>query len=143
MSSDEEIKPDKSGNSGVVKTRPVLLTMICLFSFVYFGLVTLLFFTGLLKTGLIAGIMNQYIALGDLTTSKLLLIFGAGFLLHGLAFSGVVLIWKLRRTGFYFLGLSCLVIAAYQLFNPLTTIASTAIYILLVLTFGIFYNRMN
>ena len=142
MNMDEDIIIKLSDETGVKRLRPILLTVLCLFSFVYFGLLSLFFLAGLFNAGWITNVTNQYLTAGDYTKARTLFIFGAGFLLHCIAFTGILLIWKMLRRGFYFLGLSCLVIASYQLFNPVTEIASTAIYILLILLFGLFYRRM-
>jgi hypothetical protein len=140
---DEEIKPIEQGQPGPVKSRPVFLTALCLFSFVYFGLLTLLLFLGLFNSGWITGVMNQYLETAGYTKMQTIIVFGAGFLLHGLGFTGILLIWNLRKTGYYLLGLSCLVIAAYQLLNPMTAITSTAAYIIFILLFGIFFNSLK
>jgi hypothetical protein len=141
----EEIKPVEveTGKTKQEKTRPALLSMLCMGSFVYFFLMSLLLFAGLFYSGWITRVTNQYISPENYTKAHTLLIFGAGFFLHGLAFAGIILIWNLRRAGYYFLGLSCLIISTYQLINPSAAISSTAIYIILILLFGIFYNRMH
>jgi hypothetical protein len=140
---DEELKPDEAGITLTFKPRPLLLTILCLVSFVYFALLSLFFFTGLFNAGWITRVTNQYVTTENYSKTQVLLVFGSGFLLHALAFTGTLLIWKLHKAGYYFLGLSCLIIATYQLINPLTAITSTAIYIFLILIFGIFYNRLR
>ncbi len=140
----DEIKAIRTiRKTGPVKHRPVFLTALCLFSFIWFGLMTLLFFAGLFYSNWIAGVTSQYLSAGGYSHGDALLFFGAGFLLHGLSFTGILLIWNLRRTGYYFLGLSCLVIAAYQLMSPSSTIIPTAIYIIFILIFGLFFNTLH
>jgi hypothetical protein len=140
---EEEVKPDEPKETLVKRTRPLFLTVLCLFSFVYFGLLSLLYLAGLFNSGWITSVTNQYLPTGNISNAQTLFIFMAGFSLHCLSFTGILLIWNLRKTGYYFLGLSCLVIAAFQLFNPLTAITSIAIYIILVFLFGIFYKRLH
>lgn len=140
---DEDIELNGTIETGKVNPRPSVLTLLCLFFYVYFGLLTLLFFAGLINSGWITLVTNQYISTESCTKSQIWLLFGAGFLLHGLSFTGIVLMWNLRKAGYYFLGISCLAIATYQLINPLTAITSTAIYIIIIIFFGIFYKRMH
>ena len=140
---DEEINQDEAGTKTQVRPRPFILTIICLVSFVYFSLISLLFLIGLFNAGWITSVTNQYMVKGNYTKAQVLLVFGAGFLLHAFAFTGIMLIWNLRKAGYYFLGLSCLIIAAYQLLNPMVAITSTAIYVFIILIFGVFYNRMH
>ena len=123
--------------------RPVFLTVLCLISLVYFALLSLFFIAGLSNATWITGVMNQYLPAVDYTKTQTLLFFGTGLFLHGLAVTGVLLIWNLRKTGYYFLGISCLITAIYQLINPLAAITSTAIYIAFILLFGFFFRRLH
>ena len=139
----EETKPGETGAPAVVKTRPVVLSALCMFSFVYFGVLTLLFLSGLFKTTAITRIMDQYLSTGAHPMPPAAWIFSLGFALHGLALAGVIMIWNLRRTGYFMLGVSCIAVSALQLFNPMAAVSSTAIYIIFVLLFGLFYNRLR
>ena len=140
---DEEIRPAEIKEVVPQRPRPLILTLLCLFTLVYFALLTLLFLAGLFNTGRIAVVMNQYMPAEGFTKVQSLFVFLAGFTLHGLAFTGVVLIWNLRKTGYYLLGLSCLIIAAVQLLNPTAAITSTAVYIIILFLFGLFFRRMH
>ena len=140
---DEDVNPNEDINIAQVRNRPLLLTILCLASFVYFCLLSLLFLAGLFNASWITRVMNQYFATAHYTNVQTLLFFGAGFSLHVLAITGIWLIWNLRKTGYYFLALSCLIIAIYQLTNPGAAIASTAAYISLILLFGVFYNSLQ
>jgi hypothetical protein len=140
---DEEKKPAETIITGVVKGRPFILTILCLIAFVYFFLLSALFFAGLLYSGWVTAVMNQYLPTDGYTQTQMMLIFGSGFLLHGFGIAGIVLIWRLRTIGYYFLGISCLIIAGYQLSNPDTAVSSTAIYIVFIFLFGLFYKRLH
>lgn len=140
---DEETKPKESSETETFRTRSMLLTMLCLGSFVYFGIISLIFLAALFNTGRIAVVMNQYIPPGADSKSQVLFATITGFALHGLAFYGILRIWKLRKTGYYLLGVSCLVMASYQLLNPAAAVASAAIYIIFIILFGIFYRGMR
>jgi hypothetical protein len=143
MTTIEETGPDKTVEPGKANSRPVLLSALCLGSFVYYGLMSLLFLSGLFGSGWISVVTNQYLPEGDTTKAQILFITASGFLLHGLAFSAILLIWKMKKTGYYLLGVSCLGIAGFQLLIPGAAIASTAVYIVFLLLFGLFYPRLR
>jgi hypothetical protein len=143
MIMDEEKKTNEPPKTEPVRPRPVPLTALCLISFVYFAILSLFCLAGLFYSGWITRVTLQYLPMEEYTKTHTLLVSGAGFFLHGLAFTGVLLIWKLRKTGYYMLGLSCLIIAAIQLLIPSTAITSTAIYVIFLLLFGIFFRRMH
>ncbi len=126
-----------------VRQRPMLLTMLCLFSLVYFGLMALLFLAGLFWAGTVTNVMNQYMTTAKYTKMQTDLMFGAGFSMHGLAFTGIIMVWKLRKTGYYLLGIACLIIASYQLLLPSAATASTAVYIFFIFAFGLFFKRLR
>jgi hypothetical protein len=143
MKTPANIAKADTGDAAAPKSRPILLSLLCMVSFVFFFMFSMLFLAGMLKAEWITGVTNQYLLADHTTRSHTMLVFGAGFLLHAAAFTGTVFIWNLRKSGYYILGISCLTVASYQLFNPLTVIASTAIYIVLILSFGIFFKRLN
>ena len=140
---DEDVNPHEDTNIAQVRKRPLLLTILCLASFVYLCLLSLLFLAGLYNAGWITRVMNQYFATAHYTNVQTLLFFGAGFSLHGLAITGVWLIWNLRKAGYYFLAFSCLILAFVQMLNWGATIVPTAVYISLILLFGLFFNSLQ
>jgi hypothetical protein len=140
---DEEHKPNEADKTGRQHTRPVFLTALCLFSFVYFGLFTILFLLGLFYSGTVTKVITQYLPADVPASSGIRLIFAGGFLLHLLGFIGSVLLWKLRKSGYYLIAGICLAVATFQTFRPDISVASTAVYILLVIFFGIFFRRLH
>jgi hypothetical protein len=139
----EETGQAEVAPTAVIKPRPLLLSLLCVCCFVYFFVLTILFILGIFNTGWITHVMNQYLSTDGQTNLQTGLILGSGFVLHGVAFAGIWLIWKLRKTGYYFLGVSCLIICAIQLLLPSTAITSTAVYIVITFLFGLFYNRLH
>jgi hypothetical protein len=137
----EDIKQDEPVKAPGIKSRPVILTMLCLFSFVYLFLMTALFLAGLFNSGWITQVTNQYIASADFTKTQTIFIFGAGFLLHGLGFAGVLLIWNLRKTGYYLFTVVCLIVALLQTLLPDISVTTTAVYIIMIILYGIFFTR--
>ncbi|MEI6435717.1 MAG: hypothetical protein WCP32_12790 [Bacteroidota bacterium] len=137
---ENDLDPEANGTVEKPETRPVLLTVLCLAAFMFFAILSVLFFTGIIYSEWITGVTDQYIPENKYSTSQFRVLFVSGFLLHALAFVGVILIWRLIKTGYYLLGISSLVIASYQLFQPGFTVASTSVYIFLLICFGMFYK---
>lgn len=139
----EEIHPVKIKKSGPVNSRPVILTLICLFCYVFFSLLALFFLAGIIWTDWVITVTNQYAPSELFSATRIRFYFIAGFLLHLLALTGSILIWRLKKTGYFLLGLSCLAIASIQSLVPQITITTTAAYILLLVLLGIFYRRLH
>ena len=139
----EEISPVKVPQPGRMISRPVLLSLLCLFSFIFFGILSILFIVTVFFSGWITEVMNHYIPDITITKSRISLVLIAGALLHSAGFAGAVMIWKLKKKGYYLLGGSCLIVAASQTFLPQISAVTTAVYILLVLFFGLFFRRLS
>jgi hypothetical protein len=140
----ENIEIDKADQTSErLYNRSAILTVLCLIAYVFFGFLSVLFLTGAMYSEWISMVTNQYMPEEQYTTTELRFVFLAGFMLHFSALIGAVFIWRLKISGYYILGIACLVIAAYQLLSPNFTAASTIIYILFLIGFGIFYRRLN
>ena len=133
----ENTKPD------IHRSRPIILTIFCLFGFMYFALLALLFILATFYSGWITEVTNKYVPAEAVTKAQVLLIFFTGALLHLVAFAGLVLLWNMRRTGYYLMGIPCLAVACYHLFQPGLSISATIIYILFIIIFGFFFRRLR
>lgn len=133
----ENTKPDNH------RSRPVILSIFCLFGFVYFALLALLFILATFYSGWITEVTNNYVPAEAATKAQIFLLFFSGALLHLVAFAGLILLWKMRRTGYYLLGVPCLAVACYHLFQPGLSISTTLIYILFIIIFGFFFRRLR
>lgn len=123
--------------------RPFFLTLICLSAFVFFGILTLIFLGGLVFSQRINHIAGQYLpdeSLGGFSAGAW---FTAFLLIHLLALTGSILIWYLRKSGYYIVTGACLAISAVQLFNPGFSWAATYVYIFFIFGFGFFYRRLR
>ncbi len=138
---DEEKLPEETRIETILKPRPVLLSVLCIFSFVYFGLLSVLFLAGLYNASAISGVFGIYTPEAIFSKSEVRLFFAGALLIHALGFAGVVLLWRLRKTGYYILGLSCIIIASFQTFRPDISVTATAIYIGMIFLFGVFFKR--
>jgi hypothetical protein len=123
--------------------RPVFLSVICIFAFVFYGLISLVFLFALFSSGWISEVRNKY--LPDAAESKqvIILITAAGFLLHMISFIGSINIWHRRKSGYLILSVSTLAIAIFQLFTDRISIFTTAVYICFIILFGIYYRRFH
>lgn len=123
--------------------RPFLLTVLCLFSFVFFGLISVLFLLALLYSGSIADMVLRYAPENSLARIPVLFYIFGGFLLHALSLAGIILIWKMRRLGYLIFGISSLVIAASHLLATQISPLITTLYIGLILAFGLFLKKLK
>ena len=139
----EQAKPIPIEPSKTPQKRPLLLSILCLFSFVYFSILSTLFLLAIFYSGSVTEVVNLYTPGDNLSRGQIILVFLAGFLVHAMAFAGTVLIWSLRKIGYYFLGISCLVISSYQLFQPQFTVTSLSVYFFMIISFGLFFRRLS
>jgi len=134
MMEDMQVTPSKP---------PFLLSLLCVFSFVFFGLISLLFLTSLFYSGSIIRIINEYIPERPVAPARVILIVIAGFILHGAAFTGTVLMLKMKKTGYVVFGIAVLIICIYQLFQDKISLFITLFYIILIILFGLFYKKFR
>ena len=135
--------PTSEDPKGTIPSRPLLLTVLCLFAFVLFGIITMLFLVSVFWSGRITEVINQYASGDKYSHSQLVLFTLAGFILHAISFTGIIMIWNLKKTGYYLFSLPVLLISVYQLFNNRIPISSLAIYIGLVVLFGLFFRKLH
>ncbi len=139
----EEVKPVKEKKTGPSGRRPVLLTIASLFAMVFFTVIAALFGAALAGAEWIARVTNQYVQHDTWSAGEVGWLFTMGLILHLAGLTGVILIWFMKKAGYLLMGISCLIIALFQLFNPQFTVATVAAYILLILFFGLFYRRFH
>jgi hypothetical protein len=123
--------------------RPVFLSMICVFAFVFYGLISILFLAALFSSGWISEVRNKYLPEGNESKLMIILIIAAGFLLHMISLIGIIKMWYRRKSGYLMLSISTLIIALFQLFSDRISIFTTAVYICFIVLFGIFYRRLH
>ena len=126
-----------------VKQRPVLLTALCLFSFIYFALISGFSFACILYSDTINRLRDLYLPGHLYSKSHLLVFFFSAFFLHIAAIIGTLLIWSGRKTGYYILLFSCSVIALCQIFQPQAAVVPTGTYFFLIVIFALFFWRLR
>ena len=123
--------------------RPFLLSILCIFSFVYFGIISVIFLLSLFYSGWITDVANKYMDEAKYAPVQVIGIALAGFLLHGFSLAGCIRMWYMKRSGYLIFGISTLIIAVYQLFQEQVNVLEISIYIGLIILFGLFYRKMQ
>ena len=123
--------------------RSVLLSALCIFSFVFYGLISLIFLFALFYSGWISEVRNKYLPEGQQSKEMIILITTCGFLLHLISLTGSIKMWYRRKSGYLMLSISTLIITLFQLFSDRISILTTAVYITLIILFGIYYRRFH
>ena len=122
--------------------RPVVLTILCVFSFAYYATKASLMLLGVLNAGWIAGILRAYEADPGSSGPGPLLTFLGLFIMNSVLVLSTFYIWKMRRLGYLVFGSLVLVIAAFKLVTNLGSTLGVAVDIVLLVLFGIFYRKM-
>ena len=136
--------PLEQKTRGRSRYRAMLLKITCLFSFVFFGIIMLLCLAGLFGSAWISEVITHYLPKGSIySQGTVILIAGLGLLLHGVAFFGIVRIWAKRRLGYVLFSISSLTITLIFLISDKISIPTTAVYIFLVIFFGLYYRRFH
>ncbi|HTX89003.1 MAG TPA: hypothetical protein VMC08_08445 [Bacteroidales bacterium] len=137
----EENKTRQEFSGGI--RRPLGVTLLCLFSLVFFGLISLLFLFSVFYSGTITEVLNYYLT-GTLVRESVVLVYTIGmFVLHSACFAGTLLMWKMKKRGFFLFAVSALLITLFQLFRSHVPVGTTAVYIALIIFFGVFYRKMG
>jgi hypothetical protein len=138
-------KPNTAPDNQIkrARRRPLLLTLLSLFTWIYYGIMASLFFLALFYSGWITDVINQYIPDGSWTKTQVSLIFLCLFLCHGIAFAGIILLWNGQPAGYYLFSVPTILITLFHLFRPEISWISTAVYAILVILFGLFYRQMR
>jgi hypothetical protein len=124
-----------------VRKRPFILTALCLVSFVFFGLISLLLLVSLLYSGSFRNLINTYVTGDPVSFIGVFFVLLLMFLLTAAAFTGTLLMWRMKRKGYYIFVIPVLTICCYQLFRNEIPVLSTAILFFLLVSFSIFYRH--
>lgn len=123
--------------------RPVFLTIICLFGLVYFFVFSILFLSGFFFAGWVTDAINLYTPVDRYSGNNVRLIMGMFSLLFILSLSGIIAMWNMRRYGYYIFGISSLILASFQLFQPKVSFSGPVFFIVLLILFGLYFRRFR
>ena len=123
--------------------RPKFLTLVCLIALVYNGLLTLVFLSGILLSLGLENVLTTYAELYELSSSQILIISIAGFILFGTSFWGVLKIYNLRRAGLYIFLTTGLLLVLAQLTQGLVNWYFISVYLFFTIVFLLFFKRLS
>ena len=124
--------------------RAMLLKIVCLFSFVLFGIIILFCIAGIFGSAWISEVITHYLPKGSTySQGSVILVASLGALLHGVAFFGVVRIWSKKRKGYMIFSVASFIITLIFLFSDKISLPTTGVYIFLVIFFGLYYRRFH
>lgn len=130
--------------TGPSAERPVGLTILLIFSFVYNGILFILMVTGLLYPGVIRDILLQYFPSFSLSVSTAFILMLCGALVFAISITGLVLLWKLRRPGFYLFASAQIVMLATLVFMLKSfDYINISIALVIVILFGLYSRSMK
>ena len=126
-----------------IHTRPFFLTLLCLVAFVFYGLLSGFFLSALFLSGWISEVRSKYLPESAESKSTIIIITVLGLILHLISLFGSINMWYRRKSGYLMLSVSTMIIALFQLFSDRISIFTTAVYILFIILFGIYYKRFH
>jgi hypothetical protein len=91
---------EQTNNAPEVQKRPTFLTVLCILTFIGSGLSTVLYLIAVIAFGAISGVLDSVPGFGAMGDAGLA-IFAVFFVLAFLSLFGAIMMWKLKKTGFY------------------------------------------
>ena len=82
--------------------RPLGLSLLLIFSFVYNGLLLVVMILGLFYPDIVQNILQQYYKSVYISTTTSFILTLAGTLVFGISFYGLLLLWMMKRKGFFY-----------------------------------------
>ncbi len=124
--------------------RPLGLSLLLIFSFVFNGLLSLIMIAGLFYPDIVQNILQEYykqIYISDIVAILLTL---SGVLVFGVSFFGLILLWQYKRRGFYYYASAqaamlitlVLILKSYDFIN-------IAIALVVLIIFGLYARNMK
>lgn len=80
--------------------RPTFLTVLCILTFISSGLGTLLYLLATIAFGVVSGMLES-IPGGEMMADAGMAFFAVYFILSAASLFGAIMMWKLKKTGFY------------------------------------------
>ncbi|MEI6889793.1 MAG: hypothetical protein ACOYM0_08015 [Bacteroidales bacterium] len=125
------------------RKRPFFFELLCVFGLVYFLIYALLFIAGFFYSGWVTDAINLYTPVSQYSKTGVMLFMGFSSVLFILAFSGIIVMLKMRKYGYYIFGVSSLILASFQLFRPGISFIGTGIIFGMLILFGLYFRRFR
>ena len=122
--------------------RPVLLTALCIFASVFFGLIALILLVALFYSGSFMELINTYTD-EPVSYGQLMALLSSMFLLVTAAVAGIYLMWRMKRTGYYVFSIPILTVCIFQLSMSRIPVFSTWMLVMFIILFGLFFTKLR
>lgn len=134
----------KPGEAQKQKGRPLGLSMLLIFSFVYNGLLSLVMLAGLFYPDIVQNILQQYYKQIYISGTTAVLFTLAGTIVFGISFFGLILLWRYKRRGYTYYALA----QTIMLFTLVIILRSydytnIAIAVVVLVIFGLYAKNMK
>ena len=123
--------------------RPFMLSLLCITLMVYAATLVVIFFLLLIFNNWVTQVVSDYFSRQSINRNEILIISSIGFVLHvGLFLSGILL-WKLKKKGFYLMVVCFAILALLPFIFGFGSWLSIIIYGLMVVLVSLFYKKYS
>jgi len=137
----EETNPSEMNKRN---NRPLGLSLLLIFSFVYNGLLTIIMIIGLFNPDIVQSILQQYYKQIYISGTSAILLTLSGAIVFGVSFFGLILLWKYKRKGFYYYAIAqTIVLLTLVIVLKSYDYTNIAIGIVLLIIFGLYAKKMK
>ena len=126
-----------------MSSRPFVLSVFCVALFVYTASLTLLFLMATVFNGWVSNAVDDFFQDKEISRLNILILSALGFLLNGLSFYAVYVIWKLKRSGLYLFAISSVLFLLIPFFLGFGSVMSLLIISLVIISLFLFYSRLK
>lgn len=123
--------------------RPFVLSLLCFVVFVYSAFFILMFAAAILFNGWITRVFNDYVPERNITSSVIMIVCFASIVLYGLSFLGALLLWKQKFKGLLIYIISSVLIAVIPFLFGFGNFITVIVFAVLIVTFALFYHRLE
>lgn len=123
------------------KTRPFILSVLCIALFVYSVTLSLIFLFSMVFNKWISNTLAIYFPERQIESGNIFFLSLVGFVLAGSSFIGTYLIWRLRRAGLYIFSIMSLLLLAFPFLFGFGNLYSLLIIGFMIVLLFAFYKR--
>jgi len=126
------------------KRRPLGLSVLLIFSFVYNGLLLAVMIVGMFYSKIVQDILQQYYNTIQITDTATFLILLTGTVIFGISIFGLILLWLMRRRGFYFYAFAQAIFLASIIFiSKSFDLVNISIALAVIIIIGLYAKAMR
>jgi len=126
-----------------VTKRPYLLSVMCVALFVYSATITLIFGIAILYKSWITIVVTDYFSGFEFSTRNIMFLSLAGLITHISLLFSAILLWRLKRLGYFFLILTLATLILLPYLVGFGNRLSAIVYVILIGLFSIYYRRYS